>query len=141
MKNKPHPDDEPLPPVAFPMETIFPGIHKLRPDIARAEAETFLASGGRPTGFPLDDPAIRGFLTDPALPFTAFQIAPVPPPWTALLAPLPFWHHPDGDAVADTILADLRERVPGLRSDLRVAIMEGKEVWIRRAYRTGTRPL
>lgn len=58
MKRKP-------PSTAFPLEDLFPGLHKLRPDIARREAEDFLEFGAKPfDGFDLSDNATRGELLD-----------------------------------------------------------------------------
>jgi len=128
-KSQPRPEP-PLPPCPFPMEVIWPGIHKLRPDIAAREAEQFLAYGAAPDGELLDDPTTQSWLTDPALKFTDFQVSPVPPEWTALTDTLPDWRADGAADVADAILADLRVRVPNLRPDLVVAIMEDKEVWI-----------
>ena len=109
---------------------MFPGTHQRRPDIAAFEAEQFLAYGAKPPGFRLDDPFILGLLTGDTGEFADFQIAPVPPEWTALTDTLPDWRADGAADVADAILADLRVRVPALRPDLMVAIMEEKEVWI-----------
>ena len=120
----------PIPP--FPIEAMFPGTHAARPDIAAFEAEQFLAYGAKPAGMALDDPFILDLLTNAGAEFIEFQVAPVPPEWTALTDALPDWRADGAADVADAILVDLRRRVPALRPDLVVAIMEEKEIWIRR---------
>ena len=128
MNRQDSPDNAPTP--AFPLEAIFPGLHAERPDIASKEAEDFLAHGSGPRGFPLDDPDARRWLTDPAWSFIDFQIAPVPPEWTVRLANLASWEHSDADTVGAALTADLAARVPGMRADLTIRILEDKEVWV-----------
>ncbi len=121
--------DPQLPPAPFPLEAIYPGTHEKYPAIAAAEAESFLAHGSGPTGFALTDPEIIRWLTG-ADPWPCdFQIAPVPPEWTALLAPLPEWHHPMADAIAPRLREDLARRIPGLLPGVTLAILEHMEVW------------
>jgi hypothetical protein len=124
---------EEQPSTAFPIEAIFPGTHARRPDIAEAEAEVFLAHGSSPPGFSLADPDIVRWLTDPAREFIDFQIAPVPSEWAALIATQLGgyeWHDKRADGVAATLTADLAWRVPGLRPDLEIRILEEKEPWV-----------
>jgi len=114
------------------MEAIFPGIHKLRPDIAQADAEAFLAYGHKQDGFDLDDPAIRAeFLDGPD--FIRFKVKP-PESIQAQLEALPEnWEdreecHARALAITDSVdkLYDLRKR--GLAS----LIVQNRELWIGR---------
>jgi hypothetical protein len=124
LKPRKDPDDS----CPFPLEAMFPGIHKLRPDIAAAEAEQFLAHGSGPTGFPLDADAVRD-ITAPGE-FTDFRVNPLPPEWQAIVDAVPDWTHPQAEEAGRLLLADLRRRVPALRPDLIVELQEENEVWI-----------
>lgn len=80
--------NEPAKRPPFPLESIFPGIHRPRPDIERAEAEAFLASGNKQQGVDLSNPATRERLLH-ARPFQEFCIHPVPPEIEKLLSAIP----------------------------------------------------
>jgi len=119
------------PDVAFPLETIFPGIHAERPDIAACEAETFLAYGASPKGFDSSDPDVRAWIDGPPEKFVDFHIAPVPEVFTLRLSALPDdWDerpecNPAADALMDEMTAHLR-----LPAHLVVRILEDKEAWV-----------
>jgi hypothetical protein len=123
---------KPNPPNPFPMEAIFPGIHKERPDIAQADAEAFLAYGHKQDGFDLDDPCIRAqFLDGPK--FITFKVKPHPS-IQKLIDGLPEdWEeredrHAQALAITDAVNALYALRKRGLTA----MILEDKELWIER---------
>src|SRR5260221_3978162 len=113
----------------FPMEALFPGIHKQRRDIAAQDAEAFLAYGHKQAGFDLDDPNIRAeFLDGPK--FIRFKVKPRPPIQKLLDALPEDWDEreecqPQAIAITDAVdkLYDLHSR--GLAS----MIMQHRELW------------
>ena len=126
MKSKPTPP-------AFPLETLFPGIHKTRPDIAAQEAEMFLAHGTEATGYTIEE-ARKEFKVPPGQ-FLDFQIDPVPPPFDERLASIPDdWYvlpdRPDVIAQVETFLCDF-ERAFGMPDHLYATILDPKQLWIR----------
>ncbi len=117
----------------FPLETLFPGIHAARPDIARHEAETFLEHGAAPGGFDLDDPAVRmRLLTGPGL-FVEFRIHPLPSALAALVNVLPHdWQErPECHGIAEHI-NECIEKLYGLQPDFYVSLNERREAWVGR---------
>lgn len=71
-----------------PIETIFPGLSAVRPDVAGADAEIFLHHGAKRTGFDLADGAVRRRLLG-ARPFVSFVLNPLPAELRARLEALP----------------------------------------------------
>lgn len=117
----------------FPMEAIFPGIHKERPDIAAADAEAFLAYGHKvDDGSDPLDPAVRARLIDiPPAGFTPFHVDPVPPVLAARIAGLPDdWEkrtetHPAALAITGDATALFR-----LPPHLGCILLRSKELWV-----------
>src|SRR5688572_27923999 len=117
--------------IAFPLETLFTGLHERRPDIAAAEAEVFLRDGHMPDGFDLSKPSVRRKLLG-RKPFVDFAIWPLPPAIAAELAKLPdgWQQKPASYALAEAINTALEQHFT-LPATLYVSVNEENVPWVR----------
>lgn len=117
---------------AFPLETLFPGIHAARPDIAAHEAETFLEHGSKPAGFNLQDPATRAQLLG-SPDFIAFQIAPLQSDLAARVAALPpdWQDRPETYTEAEAINTAIEQHYR-LAPRFYVSLNDRREAWVGR---------
>lgn len=86
------------PPPAFPLETIFPGIHAARPDIAEGEGEAYLAHGQtlRERYDPADPTDRTAAIDVPAEQFVEFPIEPLDAGLRVQLDKIPVTWEADG---------------------------------------------
>ena len=113
---------------AFPIESIFPGIHKARPDIAEQEAWAFLQHGHKTGGIDLADEKTR---TDILARDIAFFIHPLPADIAEKVKLLPddWQEKPDTYPLAEEINTAI-ERHYNLPANRYVSINEKKEAWV-----------
>ena len=135
MQENPEPKKtgEKKPMIAFPIESIFPGIHAEKPEVAEHEAWMFMKYGAKSeTGIDLSNPATRRAIFESSeKDFQDNIIHPLPPEITDALSKIPDdWmdHKESCDALEEINVAI--EKYYDVPPHLYVSINEWKEAWI-----------
>lgn len=116
----------------FPTEAIFPGIHKLRPDIAARDAEAFLAYGHKlENAVDLDDAELRrGLLDCPLEHFQRFMVKPRPALQERLDALPEDWEEREECHPAALAITDLLDKLYDLPARGLCSILLDRELWV-----------